>query len=88
MWDVGKALKHSTARPRQLKTKVSRTSGSPPKVAQTSKNNSNSNVHTHGYIYSPNFACEWGSYLVSNRTTFVDQDLLSWPTCLDLPGLA
>ena len=30
----------------------------------------------------------WGSYLLSIRITFVHQDLLSRPTCLDLPRLA
>ena len=37
---------------------------------------------------SPNIACDGGFLLILYRITFVDQDLLSWPTCLDLPRLA
>ena len=37
---------------------------------------------------SPNSACTEGFLLVLYRITFMFQDLLSWPTCLDLPRLA
>jgi len=40
-------------------------------------------------FHSPNKAlAEWGSYLLSNRTTFEIRVLPSPPTCLDLPRLA
>ena len=38
--------------------------------------------------FSPNKRSEEGFLLALYRITFVDQDLLSWLTCLDLPRLA
>ena len=40
------------------------------------------------FCISPNSACTEGFLLVLYRITFVFQDLLSRPTCLDLPRLA
>ena len=38
--------------------------------------------------YSPNIACEMGFLLILLVISFEFQDLLSWPTCIDLPSPA
>ena len=41
------------------------------------------------FLFSPNKALAAEGFLLTfYRIAFVDQDLLSWPTCLDLPRLA